>query len=184
MAANWWPYAVLAISAAAAVGDLVAGRIPNWLTAPAFLIGIAVSFVFGGWSGGAAAVLGGLAGLALFGWMFWLGVIGGGDVKLLMAVGVWGGSRYCTGVALLSIMLGGGMALLLLGAKGRLRGFFARVRRFFTTLLIPELEMETLRLDRELTMPFGIPIAAAAVWSAFGHPLAAVGLGFLVGGGP
>jgi hypothetical protein len=45
------------------------------------------------------------------------------------------------------------------------------MRRFVTTLLVKELELEMPRVDHKLKMPVGLPIAAAAVWSALSHPL-------------
>jgi hypothetical protein len=82
--------AVCGLSIGAAATDLLWGRIYNWLTAPALVFGLAVSAGLGGWSGLGDSLLGALAGLLLYGWMFWLRVLGGGDVKLLMALGAWG----------------------------------------------------------------------------------------------
>jgi prepilin peptidase CpaA len=75
--------AIAALSAVAAITDLVRGRIYNWLTVPAFLAGIAYSAHLSGWNGALQAVLGAATGLLLYGWMFAIRMIGGGDVKLL-----------------------------------------------------------------------------------------------------
>jgi prepilin peptidase CpaA len=103
--------------------------------------------------------------------MFWLGVMGGGDVKLLMALGAWGGLAFTEEVAVLGVLLGGALAVALLASRGRLLAFIGKMRRFLLTVFVKELELELPKVDRKLTMPFGIPIAAAAIWSAVAHPL-------------
>lgn len=162
---------VCVISAIAAISDVAAGKIYNWLTLPALVSGLGAAAYFGGWSGLGDAALGAGFGLILYGWMFWLRVMGGGDVKLLMALGAWGGFAFVQEVAILGVLLGGVLALAWLGLHGRMAAFLRKMRRFLLTLFIKELELELPELDRKLTMPFGLPIAAAAVWSAVSHPL-------------
>lgn len=169
-------YGIWAISATAAVTDLAFGRIYNWLTLSAVLAGIVASFFSGGWHGVLGALGGVLAGLILYGWMFFVGAMGGGDVKLLMALGAWGGPRYAEEVAVLGVLLGGAMALLVMLFSGRLPGFFTRMKHFLQTLLIKELQVEKPKIDWKFTLPYGVPIAVAAVWVAWSHPLAGMGM--------
>jgi prepilin peptidase CpaA len=173
---DFFIYAVTAISVLAALTDLVRGRIYNWLTAPALIAGIAASTWALGWNGLGQALLGALTGFLLYGWMFSLRVMGGGDVKLLMALGAWGGVRYAVEVGLLGILLGGLMAVGILLAKGKLGDFTGRMKRFLLTVFVKELELEAPRVDRKMIMPFGVPIAVAAIWTAFGKPLQSLGL--------
>jgi prepilin peptidase CpaA len=168
-------YGVSALSLAAAATDLIWGRIFNWLTGGALVLGLLVSAFAGGWAGLGQSVLAALLGLILFGWMFWLGFMAGGDVKLLMALGAWGGLRYVEEVAVLSILVGGVLAAMLLLPKGRLKSLGLRLFSFFRSIAVPELEVEPLKIDRKLTMPFGVPIAVAAIWAAAAHPLVAWG---------
>ena len=121
------------------------------------------------------AVLGAGAGLFFYGWMFWLRVMGGGDVKLLMALGAWGGLAFTEEVALLGVLLGGGLAVVHAGVQRKMLSFAAKMKRFLLTIFVSELELEMPRVDRKLTMPFGVPIAAAAIWSVLSHPLVAWG---------
>ncbi len=167
---SWiWPIAV--ISGVAAVMDLLRGRVYNWFTFPLMLAGIVVSALMGGWGGAGVSLLGILAGFLLFGWMFWFGAMGGGDVKLLMALGAWGGWRYATDVAVLSVLIGGVIALSILLVKGRLPRFLRMLHRFLLTLFVKELETETPKIDWKLTFPYAVPIAVAAVWVAVDNPL-------------
>jgi prepilin peptidase CpaA len=163
--------AVILLSSVAMATDLARGRIYNWLTLPGLLSGFAFSAWLGGWAGLGDSVLGATAGLLFYGWMFWLRAMGGGDVKLLMALGAWGGFHYAEEVALLGIVLAGPMAALILLFKGRLLDFGRRMARFVLTLVVRELEPEVPQIDHKLTMPFGIPIGAAAIWSVVAHPL-------------
>jgi prepilin peptidase CpaA len=162
--------AIAAFAAIACATDLKSGRIFNWLTLPALVGGLVFAAATDGWSGIGDGLLGVVAGLLLYGWIFFLGAMGGGDVKFLMAVGAWGGLRYTVEVALLGVVLGGALAVGMLLFTGRLTGFLARMWRFLLTLMVKELELETPKIDRKFTMPFGVPIAAAAVWVAFGNP--------------
>jgi prepilin peptidase CpaA len=168
--------AVSLISVIAAATDFARGRIYNWLTLPALLAGFALSVWFGGWSGLEDSAAGAGAGLLLYGWMFWLGAMGGGDVKLLMALGAWGGFHFAEEVALLGLLLGGIFAGFILLFKGRLADFSRRMWHFIQTVMVRELEPEAPKIDHKLTMPFGIPIGAAAIWSIWAHPL--LGWGF------
>jgi prepilin peptidase CpaA len=93
-AAQWLFFvAVAAFTLAAAVTDLRTRRLPNWLTVPAF----AAALVFHGVSGGLSGLGEALAGFAVgFGALFVLWLIGGGgggDVKLMGALGAWLGPK-------------------------------------------------------------------------------------------
>lgn len=163
-------YAVVILSVAAMATDLLWGRIYNWLTFPALIAGLALSFWLGGWTLGLNSLYGVVAALLLYGWMFALGWMGGGDVKFLMALGAWGGLYFAESVAILGVLLGGVMSILILTFKGRIIDFSKRMYHFFLTLSSKDLEPE-LKVDKTLTMPFGIPIAIAAVWVAFLNPM-------------
>lgn len=169
-------YAILAFSSVAVVTDLARGRIYNWLTLPMLISGLLFTVVLFGWAATWNALLAVVAGLLLFGWMFYLGVMGGGDVKFLMALGAWGGLRYVTEVAILSIAVGGVMSLGILIFSGRIVSFARRMYRFLLTVFVKELEFEAPQIDRQSKMPFGIPIAIAAVWAAFADPFQQLGV--------
>jgi prepilin peptidase CpaA len=162
-------FAILALAIVASGTDLFFGRIYNWLTLSMGLLGVIYAGIAAGWPGVGAAFLGIFAGLLIYGWMFWIRVLGGGDVKLLMAFGAWGGAHYVLNVAFLGILFGGVMALLVLVFKGRIGSFFRRAYRFIQTLMVRELEVEKFHVDKKQTMPFGIPIAVAAVCIQMGR---------------
>ena len=79
----------LTIASLACVTDLRTRRIPNVLTFGAALAGLLYQFVSGGIDGLGHAALGWLVGAVIFILPFALGGLGGGDVKLLAALGAW-----------------------------------------------------------------------------------------------
>lgn len=94
--------ATIALVATAAIWDFRQHRIPNWLTLSAIPAGI----VWNTWMGGFAGLQMSLAGFAIgFGILFILfatGGGGGGDVKLMGALGAWVGVKTIITVFLLS----------------------------------------------------------------------------------
>ena len=79
----------LTIASLACVTDLNTRRIPNGLTFGAALVGFLYQFLSGGLDGLGHAALGWLVGAVIFILPFALGGLGGGDVKLLAALGAW-----------------------------------------------------------------------------------------------
>src|SRR5215207_6260115 len=73
----------------AAVHDVRTRRIPNLLNVVLFLGGLLVSFAAEWRVSPAYAGLGALAGFALPLPLFVIGAVGGGDVKILTALGTW-----------------------------------------------------------------------------------------------
>ena len=107
---EWIP--VVLVTAGATWTDLKTRRVPNALTFPALLAGIAVHAVMQGRTGALSAVLGMLVAGALFlpGWL--MGWKGAGDVKLMAAVGAWVGFPQAVIAALVSFIAGGVIALI------------------------------------------------------------------------
>jgi len=98
-----------------AVGfDLRSRRIPNYLTLPAMGLGILWSLAQGGLSAADASILGLFLGGALLFPLFALGKFGGGDVKLLAAIGALRGASFVWRATLLGAASGGLLAILLL----------------------------------------------------------------------
>ena len=113
--------AVSACSVAAAVIDLRTRRVPNALTGAAAATGVALALTGMGRVGIAASIAGGVIGLALLmpGYLF--GATGGGDVKLLAAVGTMLGPERIL-FAFFGMAIGGGViALVIAACRGRLR---------------------------------------------------------------
>lgn len=81
--------AVVVVTGIALRTDLQCHRIPNWLTVPATLLGLTYHTVTQGSSGVFHSVGGFAAGFGVLLVLWLIGGGGGGDVKLLGAVGSW-----------------------------------------------------------------------------------------------
>lgn len=113
--------AVSICSLAAAAIDLRTRRVPNGLTGAAAAFGLALALSGTGRIGVLAAIAGGVIGLALMlpGYLF--GATGGGDVKLLAALGTLLGPERIL-FAYFGMAVGGGaLALAIAAYRGRLR---------------------------------------------------------------
>ena len=157
--------AILILALGSATTDIIHGKIYNWWTVPFAIAGLAYGLVAAGGDGLLQAFLGLLAGLGLYGGMMAVGILGGGDVKFLMALGAWGGPRYAGEVALAGVIFGGLFSVIILVWKGRTVDFLQRMYLFLSTF-----QVQMPNVDKKLTMPMGIPIAIAAIWVTFYHP--------------
>ena len=166
---------VVIASAIASYTDLRREKIYNVLTFTVMTLG----FVAQAAEHGGFGILSALAGIAtavlLLGWLFVIGAMGAGDVKLLMAFGAVGGARYCLDVAVLSLGCGVILAIVWMAKERKFRQTADRIFFFFVTLFHREFEAVPLKTDDRLRVPYGFALGVAAVWLRFGDPLAALG---------
>jgi prepilin peptidase CpaA len=113
-----------ALLALAAAIDLRHRRIPNWLTLAMAVSGLAQSLLPGTHLSPGSAVLGLLTGVGLLIVPFVLQALGGGDVKLLGAVGAWLGPWLTLEVFVVCCVVGMVIVLAQATAEGRLRTLF------------------------------------------------------------
>ena len=114
----WWP--TLIVLAVATFTDLRSRRVPNWLVLPFLLAGFVVSPWRQDWNGhgqgfGWPGLGQSFAGFALavlvYGFLFWMGGMGAGDVKLCAAIGAWIGPSQLFLALILTGLAGGVMVL-------------------------------------------------------------------------
>ena len=151
--------------------DLFASRqIPNWLTYPSVIAGLALHLVLGGWRGllsslGAAAIV-----FLLMFSMFALDVMGAGDLKLMTAIAAFAAMPYVFPVLFWTSISGGVMALGLITWKRqfrkRLGNVWMLVMHHFHSGLVPSPEL-SLDSPDSLRMPYGPAIAMGAVVATF-----------------
>ena len=154
--------AVVLTCSIAVLTDLRSRRIPNWLTLSSLILAIAAV----PWS---QSLPGSLAALAVYIPFFIVGWLGGGDVKLLMALGAWGGAGFALDTAINSIVIGGLLGLFALLVRGTLMDFFRRLWKFVRSIVYRELEMEAFKADPRSRLPFAIPMAIAAIGRIYGR---------------
>ena len=166
---------VIAVSLVAAATDWHSRRIPNVLTVPVLVAGLAWAlFVAGG-----AGLLEALAGVVLMGFPFVLLFVyaggGAGDAKLMGALGAWLGVSQ--GLLALVAVLAAGVVfgLAMAAGKRQLRGTLSRLWEGIHSLFV----MVSFRLvpkpgtgtpppvqPGQVTMPYGIPICAGVCLAA------------------
>src|SRR3954462_12249045 len=119
---------LLAILTLVAAGyDIRYRRIPNWLVLAGILTGFAWNLYFSGWSGLGHAAAGLGLGFALYFPFYLLRARGAGDVKLLAAIGAITGPGNCFWIFMLTAILGGVIALVMVMFRGRVRHTFFNV---------------------------------------------------------
>jgi prepilin peptidase CpaA len=103
--------------------DIRYRRIPNWLTLPGVIVGLALNAFLEPpvWHGLGDAGLGVALALLLNFPLYLLHARGAGDVKLLAAIGALVGWRDWVAIFVLSGILGGVLAVILMLATGRFR---------------------------------------------------------------
>jgi prepilin peptidase CpaA len=153
----------LALLAFAALHDLAARIIPDWVSLALLPIGFWLRI----WSGGTLWALVALLLVFTAAVLVWrLGALGGGDVKLLTAATPLLPPAEVPALLMAVALTGGALALLYLLLRPLLRGramgerppgLLARVRR-----------IERWRIGRGGPLPYGIAIAAGAAWAMLG----------------
>jgi prepilin peptidase CpaA len=148
----------LVLVTAAAGYDLKSHRIPNALTYPSWIAGLAVGALAAGWAGLGNAALGFAAGFLPMFLLFASGTLGGGDVKLMGGVGALLGFPSGLNALISAVLVGGFLAALILLWQGRLfpmiRYAGASMRRVFDKDYPVQAPPE-----RKDAFPFGVAIA-------------------------
>lgn len=117
------------LAVAAASVDLRRRAIPNRLTLPALLAGFGLTFYADGWRG-ALIALGVVVSVFVVGFVLHaLGIVGGGDVKLLAAVAAAIAPAAFVDVLLWTALFGGLVALVVLARSGALVPLLRRLGR-------------------------------------------------------
>lgn len=171
--------------------DLTKKKIPNFLTFPAMLLGFIVYTVSGGLQGFVFSFTGFLVGMLVFIIPFMLGGMGGGDVKLMGAVGALKGVEFILYTTFFTALAGGLIAVIFLIINKRLLRFLLNI---FSRIAVPILTALYLRTGLEflnkaagffsslleiqdtagrLAFPYGVAIAIGAllVWSRLGFAI-------------
>ena len=98
--------------------DIKFNKIYNWVTYPAIILGFIFRIVNFGAEGFISSLFGAFIGFIFLFVFFMAGGIGAGDVKLLTAVGAFGGSQFTLWTLYYSAIIGGILGIFLLIFKG------------------------------------------------------------------
>ncbi len=147
----------------AAVTDLRSGKIYNVVTVPALLAGLVLNTLSGGLAGLSLSLQGVGMGLALLLTTVFFGqYLGGGDVKLLAALGALRGPGFLLGTLLVAIPLGGALALGLALHRGALKASLRRLGWSLYGRFVMGTS-ETPAVGASVSFPYALAIAGGAV---------------------
>jgi prepilin peptidase CpaA len=165
---------VVCASLVAMVIDVRSRRIPNLLTLPLLVAGLGVAAATRGWGGLADAIAGGLLLGVPYVALFLFAGGGGGDAKLMAAIGAWVG--FASGVVvLLAVLISGAvLGLAYAAARGRLKPVMNNMRVIGQGLARTAGGMQTpgeaaaLMPDQAamLKMPYGVAICVGVCAAA------------------
>ncbi|HNX26698.1 MAG TPA: A24 family peptidase [Phycisphaerae bacterium] len=130
MQATWHYWVLGGMLIAAGIDDVVAGKVHNVITLPCLAAGLLGHAAISGGMSLQDAIIGMAAGFlpAFVAWKF--GAIGGGDVKLLAAVGALAGWRFTITAMFFGLCVAAVAAVAMLVAKKQLSATFRRIGFF------------------------------------------------------
>ncbi len=152
----------------AGVFDYRFRRVPNWLTLSAVLVGIGLnSFLFrtpGLWLSFKGL---GLA-LLIYVPLYLLRAVGGGDVKLMAAVGAIAGPANWLAIMVITSIFGGIAAIVLVALKHRFRRTLKNIWVILTSLAHGEAPFESspqldVRSEQAVRLPHAVVIAFGTI---------------------
>jgi prepilin peptidase CpaA len=144
-----------------AAADLRTRRIPNLVSGPAIVAGMALNGLYFGIDGLGASVAGLVTATAILLAPFALGGLGGGDVKMMGAVGALLGPRLALWGTAFGMVLGGLVMLCHLARCGRLREKLARTGTMFAAAAVTR-SLSPLRASAAdpgaIALPYSVPL--------------------------
>jgi len=170
-------FCVVLFTALAAASDLRSKKIPNTLTVSAAVAGLIFQIIKGAIEGGGYGALTGV-GISLGGFATGFGILlvlwlmgggGGGDVKLMAALGAWLGAPTLIIVFMISTLFVIMSAVAALTYQLATKGFSRTSKRYVKaakktkhagTRELNEEEKQTAKVRRRL-VPYGVPVALA-----------------------
>lgn len=162
---------LIALVLTAAIFDLISRRIPNWL----IVAGLGISFFFqtvsGYGTGFSTWATGFGVGFALFLPMYILRAMGAGDVKLMAMVGSFFGAVAALKAVLLTLIVGGVLAVLYLLGTRRWKVVFENLRLILTNMtmnvMTGELPVAEMPAQSAGGLPYGVAIATGTLLYIF-----------------
>lgn len=167
--------ALIAILLVAAAIDWRTLRIPNWLTVPAMLYGLAYNATHGQslWGGLGTGGFGLVVGLVILLPLYIIRVMGAGDVKLMAAVGAFLGPLVVLKAALFVFVVGGIAALAYAVSHRASRQLAANLTEFAESLVLPGVPVWRPGLGSASigSLPYGVSISAGTILFLFSRQL-------------
>lgn len=165
---NWHVKLVAVVLIVAAWIDGKELRVPNWITFPMVLTGLAFNAWVGGWSGMQDGLLGMVVGLLTLLPLYAVGGMGAGDVKLMAGLGAWLGPAVAWHAFVVSVVVGAVMAIIMVlwrKSWSKHYGNFLMIAVEWMTVKNPKqlAEIAAERKPQMLLLPYGIPICIGSI---------------------
>jgi prepilin peptidase CpaA len=159
---------LICLVVAAAFVDLRERRIPNRLTYPFALAGIALNGLSGHWLHGILGLgfgLGATGGLALL----VPGALGMGDVKMMAAIGAIAGAVFAAHALLWGVICGGVLAVVVMAWRRRLAELLRRTWRLLQAVIVAARSGQRVQgrggeSDTDDALPFALALALGTIW--------------------
>jgi prepilin peptidase CpaA len=152
--------------------DLRWRRIPNWLTAPSILAGLGFHTAMNQFAGFVFSLEGASVGLGLFVILYMCGWMGAGDVKLFAAVGSFLGPAQTISAAIVIALVGGLLALLVLGFHQGWRRMGLQLWSHVETMLLTKsVQGLTPVQGAAPKVPYAVAIGLGTIGSYWWYPL-------------
>ena len=164
----------IAVSLVAAITDARTGRIPNWLTGSAAILGIVMCSTLGGIRSAGVSLLGLLLGIAVPAILYGGSqgrAIGGGDVKLFAALGALLGPTVGLETQFGAFLLLALFALIQLSYRGQLWSVLVNTIGLLCNPLLPNKWRHNIKLESLTEMRLGPAIAVSVVVTVFSERL-------------
>ena len=143
-------------------------KVPNWITFPMVVTGLAYHTLAHGWAGCSASLLGIGCGLLCLLPLYSIGGMGAGDVKLMAGIGAWLGVTTTWNSFLATVVVGAIMAVIMVLWSGRIQHHlnqFCHIAMEIITVRNPD-KLFAIAKERKPTMyllPYGIPICIGSL---------------------
>jgi prepilin peptidase CpaA len=165
----------VAATTLAALTDARTGHIPNWLTFGAFIMGLVVNAVLAFTHAGAGAIPSTLMSCVVGATvcaivpllLYRAKAIGGGDVKLFIALGAISHAMIGIQMELASFVAGSLLALVYLTIQGKLGATLRRSVLVVVNPLLPKARRVSFAADPSTWFRLGPAIFVGAAWVAF-----------------
>jgi prepilin peptidase CpaA len=162
---------LVAVLVVAAVCDLARGKVFNWLTYPAIVVGLALGAAqgaadTGAWDGFLDHVLGFGFGFGILFIPYLLGGMGGGDVKLMGVVGAFLGweNEGALHAVFYSFLVAAAVGVILMIWRGETRRVLRRLWLAVRILPLPKTTMNDAVPADTFRVPFGFAVCVGTLW--------------------
>lgn len=151
--------------------DITQKKIYNWITLPGIGIGLLMNGIFSGVAGLKSAGIGFALGFGFLFIIFLFGGMGGGDVKLMGAIGAIKGYPFIISALVYSILVGGFIAFAVLIWKKKFLRTMWKIFLFLIHKIFPFFGLPTMDKEQMEKVPFGIAIVLGTIWAMIMHNL-------------